>query len=88
VLALPQLVGDVKDHECVFFDPIYSGIGFGDVETTSAVDDGTEIRLYEMVCTINLKMAAVASWHADHGMDVQANASSNGTASGRAGGSS
>lgn len=39
-----------------------------------------------MVFSINPKLAAVASWHANHGMDIEAIASSNGKASGRADG--
>ncbi|KAJ0114297.1 Bacitracin synthase 3 [Diaporthe amygdali] len=79
-LAPPQLVGDVEDHEYVFFDPIYSGIEFRDVETTYTVDDGTEIPLYEMVFTISPGMASVASWHANSGVDIGAIASSKGSA--------
>lgn len=71
-LAPPQLIGDVEDHEYVYFDPIYSGLEFRDVETTYTVDDGTEIPLYEMVFTINPKMAHVASWHANTGVDTEA----------------
>lgn len=71
-LAPPQLVGDLEDHEFVFFDPIYSGIKFRDVETTYRVDDGTEILLYEMVFTISPEMASVASWHANSGVDIDA----------------
>ncbi|KAG6362237.1 hypothetical protein INS49_010467 [Diaporthe citri] len=80
-LAPPQLVGDNEDHEYVFFDPIYSGIHFRDVETTYTVDDGTEIPLYEMVFTVYPKMAHVASWHANSGVDIEAIASSEGIAS-------
>lgn len=80
-LAPPQLFGDIEDHEYVFFDPIYSGIEFRDVETTYTVDDGSEIPLYEMVFTISPKMAHVASWHANSGVDIEAVASSNGRAS-------
>lgn len=80
-LAPPQLVGDVEDHEYVFFDPIYSGIEFRDVEATYMTDDGTEIPLYEMVFTVSKKMAHVASWHANSGVDIEAVASSNETAS-------
>lgn len=80
-LAPPQLVGDNEDHEYVFFDPVYSGIEFRDVETTYTVDDGTEIPLYEMVFTVAPKGARVASWHANSGVDIEAIASSEGTAS-------
>lgn len=83
-LAPPQLVGDNEDHEYVFFDPIYSGIEFRDVETTYTVDDGTEIPLYEMVFTVSPRTARVASWHANSGVDIEAIASSEGTASGKA----
>lgn len=85
-LAPPQLVGDNEDHEYVFFDPIYSGIEFRDVETTYTVDDGTEIPLYEMVFTVSPQTARVASWHANSGVDIEAIASSERMASEKASG--
>ncbi|ROW00362.1 hypothetical protein VMCG_07241 [Cytospora schulzeri] len=71
-LAPPQLVADNEDYSYVFFDLVYSGIDFRDVETTYAAEDGSEIPLYEMVFTISPGTALVASWHANQGMDIDA----------------
>ncbi|KUI66503.1 hypothetical protein VM1G_01339 [Cytospora mali] len=71
-LAPPQLDADNEDYSYVFFDPVYSGLEFRDVETTYTAEDGSEIPLFEMVFTISPKTAPVASWHANQGVDVVA----------------
>lgn len=74
-LAPPQLIGESKDYSYNFFDPIYSGIEFRDIQTSVLNDDGSEDPLYEMVFTISPTTAAVATWHATQGIDLVAAAS-------------
>ncbi|KUI71790.1 Acetyl-coenzyme A synthetase 1 [Cytospora mali] len=61
------LKADREDHAYVYFDTVNTGIEFRKSQAV-LFDEGSQVQVYEIVLTMNEKVAPFASWHVRQGM--------------------